>query len=307
MNDKTKKQYAHHFADSEGEITLYAGKRKKLIILEKPAENPPDGYVQLVLAYKGEKFVALVPEKVKNYMAGGNGNSSTESLDEITEFYRDCSDFEGELYFANIFSTPQTEISTLARKSYGVHILNRLVKNTNDGIEHISSEIDRLCINDSYVSDRIKAMAAIQLGKKTSELKEANLEDLLVDITTKVQHETTKAYQVACDCGSHIEYRTQYKTEITERDETFTSNPEITKLENEIEDYRKQKDKETTPHDTQIIRQYANATYITAENPDKQFDICPPETNPKRPPQKHPNGHGQKQDPFPETQEIKCR
>ncbi len=271
--DKLTRKQARYVAEDDKAIVEFAGKRKSLIILKDPIENPPKGYVQLVMSYKSERLVALIPEKIKYYMAGGMGGDS-DTLDEIAEFYSDCGEFEGELYFDNVLSAVQTEVSMTARNSYHVHLLNRLA---NDKMQYSESEVERLCLKDKYVEDRVKAIAALQLGKGKDELRQAKLEDLLVDVTAKVPREITESYQVECDCGSHIEYRTKYRKKTVEEDQTFTSSPEIATLEGEIQTYRASKCAEMTEHDANLIKMYANLNYIASENPERQFDMVPPD------------------------------
>lgn len=266
-----------YFPEDENVVPEFVGKNKKLIILKRPIENVPKGYVQLVIKHQDQKQIALVPAKVKTYMAGGGHEDGMDALDEIGKFYGDCNELEGKLYFDEIFSTPQTEISTLARHSYGVHILNMIVGAGQDGMKFKKGELERLCLTEDYVLKRVKMMASIQLGKTPKELKEENLEHLLVDVTTNVQEEVKKAYKVRCDCGSHIEYRTQYRTETIERQETFEINPKISAIESEIAEYRAKKGVEISPHDAALIRGYANLAFIAGEDPKKSFDISPPE------------------------------
>ena len=205
-------------------------------------------------------------------------------LMNLAQFYDECKAYEGQIYFEEIFSPQQTEISTLGRSYYENHVLNRLVKG-NDGHgghhgnpEFNGEELERLCLNDEYVSTRVKAMAAIQTGKKPKELRESNLSDIIQEVEETVEHETVKSRQVASSIGCCMfKYRTEYFTEKTTAKESFEVNPQISALETEIEDYRAKKGVEISPHDAALIREYANLTYISKENPRKSFDITPPE------------------------------
>ena len=58
----------------------------------------------------------------------GEDSKPLDALDEIADFYAECSDFEHELKLGGTFSVTQTNVSTLARNSYAVWTINQLVK-----------------------------------------------------------------------------------------------------------------------------------------------------------------------------------
>lgn len=291
-----KKLQQKYVARSSEDVAAYVGKKQKLIVVEKPLETIPQGYTQVTMAYRGEKHIFLIPEKAKFYMANpGEDGKPLDALDEIADFYAECSDFEHELKLGGTFSVTQTNVSTLARNSYAVWAINQLVKQQqgSETPEWNEEELERLGVNDAYVSERLQGIAALMLGKNVQDLQEAGLEDLLVHKTVQGTYKeilSEKEFdQITCWAGSHYELKSEYRNagyDIERRHDTghkkgwkishekeFSHLPSIEKLEQEIEEHRQNQGKEITRHDKALLRTLVNMKYITKEDATKQLDV----------------------------------
>ncbi|GEM_PF-5539216 len=291
-----KKLEQKYVAKNEEDIAKFVGERKKLIVLQKPTENIPQGYTQLTFAYKGERHTVLIPEKAKFFMANpGEDSDPLCALDELAEFYDDCCDFEHELFLENKLSPSQTNVSTLAKNSYTIWAINQLgkQKNNSEDPKWDDTELERLGLNDKYVEDRVKGIAALMLGKNAKDLKATELSEILVHKNVKGTFKemlTQKEFEkITCWAGSHYEIKPEFRNqgydidrlhdqhhkvgwkEVHEKE--FVHMPTIKKLEEEIAEYRQKQGKKTTAHDTALIRTYANLKYILKEDASKQLDI----------------------------------
>lgn len=291
-----KKLQQKYVARSNEDVATYVGKKQKLIVVEKPLENIPQGYTQVTMLYKGERRIFLIPEKAKFFMANpGEDGKPLEALDELADFYAECSDFEHELQLGGTFSVTQTNVSTLARNSYAVWAINQLVKQQrgSETPEWNDAELDRLGVNDSYISDRLQGIAALMLGKNVQDMQETGLDGLLVHKTAQGTYKeilSEKEFnEITCWAGSHYELKEQYRNEehgIEHRhdlnhkkgwkishEKEFSHLPSIEKLEEEIEGHRQKQGKEITRHDKALLRTLVNMKYIAKENPAKQLDV----------------------------------
>lgn len=285
-----------YVAQGPEDVARFVGKKQKLVVLENALDEIPFGYVQVTMMYKGERHIVLIPEKAKYFMANpGEDGDPVDALDELADFYEECKDFEGELLFKGEFSVTQTNVSMLARNSYGVWAINKLVKQKQGGEEPEwnGEELERLGVNDKYIDERLRGIAAIMLGKDVKEVRAAGLEDVLVHKNVKGTFKevlTEKEFEeVTCWAGSHYELKEKYKGkgyEIEHRHDTghkkgwkvfdekeFVHLPAIEKLESEIQERQKQLGKEATRHDSALLRTYANLKYIAKEDPAKQLDV----------------------------------
>ncbi len=291
-----KKLQQKYVARSDEDVAAYVGKKQKLIVVEKPLETIPQGYTQVTMTYRGEKHIFLIPEKAKFFMANpGEDGKPLDALDEIADFYAECSDFEHELKLGGTFSVTQTNVSTLARNSYAVWTINQLVKQQrgSETPEWNEEELDRLGVNDPYIRNRLQGVAALMLGKSAEDLQEAGLEDLLIHKTVQGSYKeilSDKEFnQITCWAGSHYELKPEYRNagyDIGRRhdmshkkgwkishEKEFSHLPGIEKLEQEIGEHREQQGKTMTRHDKALIRTYVNMKYITKEDPAKQLDV----------------------------------
>ena len=285
LKQKLQRQ-RQYIARRQEDIATYVGRNQKLIVLEAPIDNVPDGYTQVTMSYKNEKHTFLIPQKAKLFMANpGENGKPLDALDELADFYEECGDFEHELMIGGSFNTPQVNVSTLARNSYQTWTINQLVRQKGGSEMPIwdEKELERLGVKDSYVDTRLKGIAATMLGKNAAQLKSAGLEDILEHSTLTVRDEIVsvqdgyKIVQVYCDCGSHFEYRAKqipvYRDEHTIEKVDYTALPQIERMETEIKEHRQKKGMEQTRHDQALLRTYLNLKYIAKEDPSKQLDV----------------------------------
>ena len=286
----------------QDDIATYVGRKQKLIVLEAPIDNVPLEYTQITMTYKDQAHTFLIPEKAKMFMANpGENGDPLDALDELADFYQECGDFEHELMIGGLHNAPQVNVSTLARESYGIWAVNRLVKQKNGSEmpEWNQGELERLGVHDLYIETRLKGIAAAMLNKKSEELRGTGLEDILIHKTLIIRDETVKelagyvehreayqeAHSIQCYCGSHYEWRTEYRinfrtvSEPTYRDVhyrdtvDYTALPNIERMEQEIEDYRKRNGSTQTRHDQALFRTFLNLQYIAKSDPSKQLDV----------------------------------
>lgn len=288
-----KDQQRKYVAHSDDDVVQFVGQNRKLIVLQNSIDTIPQGYTQMTMTYKGERHIFLIPERAKFFMANpGEEGDPLEALDELADFYRECSDFEHELLLGGKFSVTQTNVSTVARNSYAVWAVNQLVKQQKGGEtpEWNEEELERLGVHDPYVRDRLQGIAAVMLGKK---VQESGLEDILVH--KKVQGTFREVLsqkefeQMTCWAGSHYELKPDYQNQgydIERRHDTghkkgwkivhekeFTELPGIEQVEEEIAQHRREQGKEMTRHDRALLRTFTNLSYIAKENPQQQLDV----------------------------------
>ncbi|MEK6853405.1 MAG: hypothetical protein AABX64_01860 [Nanoarchaeota archaeon] len=201
LKQKLQRQ-RQYIARRQEDIATYVGRNQKLIVLEAPIDNVPDGYTQVTMSYKNEKHTFLIPQKAKLFMANPGENGKTlDALDELADFYEECGDFEHELMIGGSFNTPQVNVSTLARNSYQTWTINQLVRQKGGSEMPIwdEKELERLGVKDSYVDTRLKGIAATMLGKNAAQLKSAGLEDILEHSTLTVRDEYENVTKVIRD------------------------------------------------------------------------------------------------------------
>ncbi len=286
----------------------------KFIVVENEfdAGLVPRGYTLLKMSYKGDAFRTLVPQNLLFYLANPGEGNLDDALEEITDFYGDAKDVEDNNIEEGIRSVQESNLAMSARESYRVYLINKIVKHKKgkrdeDGEpvpEFDSAELKRLGLNDDYVSQRLKAIAALALDKKASEIEEHEVADVLKHITINQHKEEVMTREefmkVTCWAGSHYELKKEYQNsqdgvnyQIDRRhDRNHMSGVKITEeqkvgrdadmavLQEEIEAHLSKK-KVLGEHDMNLIRQYANLAYIAPANPKAQLDICPPERSEK--------------------------
>lgn len=279
---------------------------KKFIPVEEDFTIPVDGYTLLDMKYLGDSSKVLVPHSLLYYVANQGEGMADDALDELGDFYE-----EGELYEEETIRDGKTNVQeanlvTDARKSYHVYLINKLVSRKDGGedIEFDEQVIRDLDLDDEYVTQRVKAIAAITLGKTHEEIKESDISQLLEHHSTQKVEKIGKAefYKITkkrlspkwdrhtktmrCLADSHYDLLPEYQnrddvdydlrtmTKVVNQDIT-TFNQQIGTLEEEIAAYRKEKHGEIKRHDQGLIRMYTNMAYIAKENPQAQLDITP--------------------------------
>lgn len=276
---------------------------KKFIIVGQDFNDViPLGYMLIDMRYKGESFRTLVPQNLLFFLANPGEGSVDDALDEIDDFYGEVEDFEDELLESNGDSVQGTNWAVTARTAYATYLINKLTKasevNADVAVwnEQITKELD---LDDDYVAQRVRAIAAVALGKTAEQVKGFNLGSVLKHVTInkrKAEQLSREEFdKVTCWAGSHYEIKEEYQNDpnveyridrrhdtghkvgekIIKRQDVAVLDSRISDLEKEIMAHRKSKGKEVGRHDLMLTRIYANLTYIAKEDPQKQLIIKP--------------------------------
>jgi hypothetical protein len=292
------------------DILLEVQRGNRFIVVDAAIDPQavPDGYTLISMKHKGEDFKALIPQSLLFFMANPGEGNPNEALDEIAGFYGNAKDFEDDLINEGKTSVQGANWATLARGSYSTYLVNRLVKHngTKDDKgepvpEFDSKVIANLDLLEDYVLQRIKAIAAVSLGKDITQIDRHEVRDVLKHVTIneerteKLSREEFK--EITCWAGSHYEIKDEYrnkegvKYDIDRRhdmnhrvgvkhiphSEYEMLDVKINELESQITDYRNKKHEgKIGMHDAALIRQYINLAYISKQNPKAQLDIQPP-------------------------------
>jgi predicted small secreted protein len=283
----------------------------KFIVVEEDfkEDTVPQDYTLINMKYKGDSFKTLVPQSLLFYMVNPGEGNIDDALDEISDFYRNIEDFEDELIEKNESSVQEVNWAMLSRESYQTYIINKLVRDkTYDEDDKNSGQVPEfnpdilhgLDINDEYVANRLRAIAAVSLGKTAKEVKNYGVGDVLKHVTVKKEKVTKLSKKefdkITCWSGSHYEIKPEYRnkkdvkyeinhrhvrsykvgTKKIKKKEVPVFDAKIAELESEIEQYRGKKHENLGKHDKALIRQYINLAHIASENPNAQLDIKPP-------------------------------
>lgn len=274
---------------------------KKFILVENDFDNIPFGYSLIDMRHNGKSFRTLVPQSLLFYMANPGEGNVDDALDEITDFYDDIRDFEDNLLEDNDKSVQGTNWAVMARNAYETYLINKLTKSGDnpDKAEFDEEILKDLGLDDKYVSERVKAMAAVALDKNPNEIRKYGVDSVLKHVTVRerVEKELTREEfdNITCWAGSHYEIKEEYrnnpdidynieyrhnknykvgKKTIHQRHEKFLD-ATVGKLEKEIENHKLQKHSSVGRHDLNLLRMYANLAYIAKENPNAQLSIQP--------------------------------
>ncbi len=270
-------------------------------------DSIPEGYTLIDMRHRGEPFRTLIPQSLLFYMANPGEGNPNNALDEIADFYGEAEDFEDDLIEEGRTNVQEANWATLARGSYGTYLVNRLVKHKKGARdeegepvpEFNSSVISELHLGRDYVQQRIKAIAALALGKTADQVNVHEIRDVIKHITVRerrTEQLTREEFdKITCWAGSHYEIKPEYQntkdnydidrvhsrshkvgTKIIPAERALVLDSKITELENEIEEFRRRSGA-VGRHDRALIRQYINLAYIASENPRAQLDIQPPE------------------------------
>jgi hypothetical protein len=284
------------------EVNEKLEKGNKFVVVDQffDAKYLPKGYTCVNMAYKDEPFKVVVPQSLLFYMANPGEGDSTDALDEIARFYDNAKDYEDELINEGKRNVQGASWATMAKNNYEVYLINKLVsgkffKKDSEGEplpEFENKVLTQLDVNDKYVEDRLKAIAAISLNLTSEEIEKQDIGSVLKHVTLRNKTEkitSADIMRVRCDCGSHYEIRESYiqrpnttydsvnKTKTTKELTVEGKNSKISEIEKEIKDYRAQKhDGKLGVHDDALIRKYTNLVYIAKKNPNAQLEITPP-------------------------------
>lgn len=276
---------------------------KKFILVENDLDNVPFGYSLIDMKHNNESFKTLVPQSLLFYMANPGEGDVDDALDEISDFYDEIRDFEDNLLEDNDKSVQGTNWAVLARNAYETYLINKLTEAGEDPDKPEFNEdvLKELGLDDKYVNERVKAIAALALGKSPDEIRRYGVDSVLKHVTVRGRTEKSITREefdnIACWAGSHYEIKdefrnnpdTEYRIEhrhdqghragvkIThQRHEKFLD-ANVCGLEKDIESHRLERHGLAGRHDANLIRMYANIAHIAKENPRAQLLIQPKE------------------------------
>lgn len=277
---------------------------KKFIVVDDSFSQAhiPLGYMLIDMRYKSESFRTLVPQNLLFFLANPGEGDVDDALDEIGDFYKDVQDFEDSLLEENSESVQGTNWALTARNAYETYLINKLTqpnKDDADKPEWNEETKNSLNLDDDYVARRVKAIAAICLGKTAEQVRNYGLGDVLKHVTInerRVEQLTREEFDsVTCWAGSHYNLKDEYRNDpdveyhieqrhdtghkvgqkITKKRDVAVLDARIDELEDEIVQYRREKGSEIGRHDRMLIRMYANLAHIAKEDPQKQLEIKP--------------------------------
>lgn len=279
---------------------------RKFIIVDNTFTTSmiPLGYMLIDMQYRTESFKTLVPQQLLFYLANpGEGKGVDDALDEIRDFYSDVERFEDDKLEENGNSVQGTNWAVTARNAYQTYLINKLIIGTKGNADiplWNEDALKSLNLDDEYVARRVRAIAALALGKtKESDLRKYDLGDVVKHVTVnerKVEQLTKQEFdEITCWAGSHYNIKDEYKntpnveynidrmhdmdhkvgSKVTHKHEEIVLDVKISELEKEIETYRKEKNGSLGVHDQMLLRTYTNITYIAKENSSKQLEIKP--------------------------------
>lgn len=288
------------------EVQEAIARGKKFIIVSKEFYQSfiPAGYMFIDMRYKNDSFKTLVPQNLLYFLANPGEGDVDEALNEIGDFYDEVKGFEDELLEGNGESVQGTNWAVTARNAYTTYLINKLTKpnkDNPDSAEWNPEALEALCLTDDYVARRVKAIAAVCLGKTAEQVKHFELGDVLKHVTVnerKVENLTQQEFdEITCWAGSHYEIKDEYRNKpdvdyeidkvhdqsykcgkkIMAKQDVAVLDASIDDLEKEIEEYRQKKQggENIGRHDRMLTRAYANLNYIAREDPGKQLDIFP--------------------------------
>lgn len=236
---------------------------RKVIFVDRDLATVPAGYTLVPLRYirgdgQEQQVRALLPKSVIWYYVNKEGGDDQQALDELAEVYNELGREEGQLMIdGHLPNAPQADIAINTRETYRVRLMNLLLAQGGDGFR--DDAIKDLMLDDPYVANRAKAIAALKLGKKPEDLKPAERQDLeailvhknAITIMDRERVTRKKELAVRCHAGSHWEYKTESQAVssiemVTRREEHPELRGRIEGIEADIQAYWRSKDRKST-------------------------------------------------------------
>ena len=279
---------------------------KKFIVVENgfPHDAIPLGYMLIDTRYRGESLSTLVPQQLLFFLANPGEGGVDDALDEISDFYREIEDDEDDRLEENGTSVQGTNWAVSARNAYNTYLINKLTRGTPGAADAPAWNPDTLAaldLADEYVARRVRAIAALCLGRtQETDLRTYNLGDVVHHVTVnerRTENLSREEFErVTCWAGSHYDIKEEFKRDqnveykidhrhdtghkvgkkITKQQEVAVLDATVAGLEREIEERRREIHGALGRHDRNLIRAYANITYIAPENPLRQLETKPP-------------------------------
>ena len=259
------------------EIELRIRQGKKFIFVDNDydPEAVPDGFSLVEHAYRGNIFKAIIPHSVLYHM-GNNGDNSKNALRELSDFCKEGADYEEK----GKISAQGINWITRGKDSYVTHLTTILTSakraNGKEEIVFNNEAVKHLMLDQPYIEQRLKAIAAIALGADVKEIQKIpDLSQIAIHVSD-IPHieETVVPSFVRCECGSHIEVRQQYVIKSVIKNSSLeTIDLNMHKLEQEIYEYIGKNGSKLDDEDHNLIRQRINLEYIAYKNPGAQLPI----------------------------------
>lgn len=252
----------------------------------------PNDYVNNDLQYSkirvdidNKDFSFLVPSSVMIFLVKKGEGDPDDGLDELRELYDSLRGFEKQLIKDSSTCPQESMFAAKTRYSYDVYLINKL---TRDGKTYDPETLENLCLNDKRVDARIRTIAMKKLGKSSSDLKEAKLEEMLEHVTVDswIELKGEELEQVRCYAGSHYRLKNKYRDSsyYEQKGDRFYKkgtvevevfNRTVRDCLKEIKSIRRKKGKEISLHDDNLIKMYVNLKYLKQEG--EELSINPSE------------------------------
>jgi len=221
LDQKLKEKKKTVFRQTPPEEALEEIQQGKKFIVVSDNFDPsyiPLGYMLIDMKYKSQSFKTLVPQNLLFFLANPGEGDVDDALDEIGDFYDNVQDFEDDLLEENGDSVQSTNWAVKSRQTYLIYLINKLTKANEedaDTPEWNEETLTSLDLDDDYVARRVKAIAAVSLGKTAEQVRNYGLGDVLRHITVnerKVEQLTRQEFdQITCWTGSHYEIKDEFR------------------------------------------------------------------------------------------------
>ncbi len=207
------------------EISDLVSQGRKFIPVDRDfdARYIPKGYSKLKMKYNGDVFIALVPKYMLGIIANEGEGDNGKAMDALADLCHEIEQYEDGLMLEGMTNAMEAHLGTIVTNNYEVRSLNELAKPgmKADGSTDVDNPVydderlKQLDLDDPYVLQRVKAIAAIMLGKDASELDEAELADIVDHKTVmgnfREKMSVEELSEVTCYAGSHYELKPEYK------------------------------------------------------------------------------------------------
>jgi len=288
-----------------------AAEMKPLIIVEQDFDQRyvPEGYVKLNLKTSKSQFIALVQAKTMFYLDSNNLDNGDvdEGLDALSDLYESIEEANNVWGNGTGITAGGVDLAVTVRSNYQTLLTNSLLVGLSDeqsgdqirDADYDASEIERLCLDHSYVVDRMKGIAAVALGKTMDEVVEEDLADVLgfhneeeivqdinfrevADLDPRYGYERpSDRKHMICTGASYYYLKPELRDgedgweynlrsgKRTRTEITSSNLKQIDDLTQEIEDYQREHGQDFSDHDANKTRMAINMKYRAG------LDVCP--------------------------------
>lgn len=263
--------------------------KKFIVVRADYSGGVPDGLEMFEIVYGSQVFKAMMPRaSLRMYARAGEGDAKL-GLDELADCYQDIKAYENKMIEEGLTSCQEMAWATSTREKYVVWATDYLTKVKHDTagaeiIEFDEARLKEFCLNDSNLESILKEIAALQLDVESRELREVSELSQYAKHVTKIEYDDVIAdiMQVRCDCGSHVEIRTQFRQRSVRKTIDIPQDSTgISSLMDKVIEYQRENSENWTGfherHASNITKHYINIKYIYPTNPGKEFELTPPD------------------------------